>query len=184
VIVLGAIHAKVVILGDGGVGKTASIYRFIENKFKSDYVATVGFSILNKSVQVKNTACNLQLWDMGGQEHFRKLRSNFYKGTYAALLVFDVTNLDSFNNLEKWITEAIDNIGHDVPFILVGNKIDLKTHRIVNKEMMKKRTDNEPSIKAHFETSALTGIGINDAFEKLAFEIEEIISVRESERTA
>jgi small GTP-binding protein len=184
VIVLGSIHAKVVILGDGGVGKTASIYRFIENKFKSDYVATVGFSILNKSVQVKKTTCNLQLWDMGGQEHFRKLRSNFYKGTYAALLVFDVTNLDSFNNLDKWITEAIENIGHEVPFILVGNKIDLELHRIVNKEMMQKRMENESRIKAHFETSALTGVGISSAFEKLGFEIEEIVAIRESERTA
>jgi small GTP-binding protein len=184
VIFLGAIHAKVVILGDGGVGKTASIYRFIENKFKSDYVATVGFSILNKSVQVKNTTCNLQLWDMGGQEHFRKLRSNFYKGTYAALLVFDVTNLDSFNNLDKWVIEAIENIGREIPFILVGNKIDLDLHRIVSKDMMQKRLDNESRIKGYFETSALTGTGINEAFELLALKIEEIVASREEERTA
>ncbi|OLS27587.1 MAG: GTPase KRas precursor [Candidatus Heimdallarchaeota archaeon LC_3] len=171
-----------VLLGDGGVGKTASIYRFIENKFKSDYVATVGFTILNKSVTAKNTSVNLQLWDMGGQKHFRKLRSNFYKGTYAALLVFDVTNLDSFNNLESWITEAVENIGHDIPFILVGNKADLELHRIVNKKMIIKRVANERRIVAFFETSALTGAGINEAYEKLALKVEEIVLEREENR--
>ena len=177
-------HAKVVLIGEGGVGKTTSIIRYIENRFRSDYVATVGFSILNKTIQCKQSNVSIQFWDFSGQSQYEKMRAKFYIGTYAAMLMFDVTSKESFDAIDKWIKEVKINTGHNVPIVLVGNKIDLTMHRIISSEMIEKKKEGYPQIVGVYETSALTGENINNAFQFLAETIEDLMIIKEEEKTA
>ena len=164
---------KTIIAGEGGVGKTTLLHRYIRGQFNPNIKTTIGSQFFVKYVkipQAKNIL-TLQIWDLAGQAHFKWVRQAFYKGAKGIVYMFDLTRRETFENLRDWKEEIEATIGPK-PSILIGNKLDLleTEKRCVSSE----ETDN---LKNHlasttfFESSAKLGIGVDDIFEKLAIEM-------------
>jgi small GTP-binding protein len=154
---------KVVIAGDGNVGKTSLVRRYCEGKFEASRVATIGVDFQTQVVDLPTGSVKLSIWDMAGQERFRVVRSGFYRGSLVTALVYDVTENASLHNLNDWLQE-ISQANPNQKFVVVGNKIDLQ--RAVGPDAALKFAD---SINApHIETSALTGEGVSDLFTCMA----------------
>ena len=160
---------KTIVVGDGAVGKSAITFRFTEDKFQENYKMTIGVDFSIKRMEVTGKKIKLQVWDTGGQERFSKIRPLYYRGALGCLVVFDVTNWNSFENLDMWFNEVKENC-MKIPIILVGNKIDL-TNRQVSIETGKayaKEKSKEFGLKiAYLETSAKTGETIKKVFSDL-----------------
>ncbi|MHA1606278.1 MAG: ArgE/DapE family deacylase [Candidatus Freyarchaeota archaeon] len=156
---------KVVVIGDGGVGKTSLIMRLTEDKFLSDYKPTLGTDFASHKLDIDDSIVTLQLWDLGGQPSFAHLRSFFYTGARGGVIVFDLTNVRSFENVEKWYRELVSVCG-EVPIILVGNKHDLIDQRRVPKHEAEQVARKIGAI--YFETSAKTRYMVNEAFTAIA----------------
>ncbi|MHA2271942.1 MAG: GTP-binding protein [Candidatus Hodarchaeales archaeon] len=119
---------KICLLGDGSVGKTALRGRFMGKAFTGRYIMTIGADFAIKTINVGKNNIKFQIWDLAGQPRFGVVRSLYYRGSMGALLVFDVTRRDSFDNISSWVNELWDNNGKKkVPMVLIGNKIDLRT---------------------------------------------------------
>jgi small GTP-binding protein len=159
---------KVLLTGAAAVGKTSLVQRFIKNKFQANYKLTVGVDILTKDVEYKQgEIATLSIWDIGGQQRFEFIRSTFYQGAAGTLLVFDLTREQTYQETRKWLTEIRQFAGEDIPFILIGNKADLieDVGRVVDKEEAQNFAEKENSI--YIETSAKTGIHVDEAFTEL-----------------
>jgi small GTP-binding protein len=154
---------KVVVGGEGTVGKTSLIRRYCQGKFESSRVATIGVDFQTQIVKLPEKTVKLSIWDMAGQDRFQVIRGGFYRGSRASALVYDVTQTDSFKQLEKWRKEILEVVPQE-PFVVVGNKIDLQ--RVQGTEEARAFAD---SIGAKYlETSALSGEGVSTLFETLA----------------
>lgn len=162
----GTYRFKLVLFGNVSVGKTSLIDRFVNDKFESDYTSTLGYNVFEKSLTVDEINISFIIFDIGGQEQFAELRKKYATGAKAALLVYDITNKDSFNNIENWHTDLME-FTDKASFILVGNKVDLSDERQVEKE---EGMDLSDKLKADgfFETSAKNSIDVDSAFLKLA----------------
>merc|ERR1719515_369612 len=125
---------KLVFLGDQSVGKTSIITCFMYDKFDSTYQATIGIDFLNKAVALEDRTVRLQLWDTAGQERFRSLIPSYIRDSSAAVVVYDITNRQSFLNSTKWIEDVRQERGNDVIIMLVGNKSDMADKRQVTLE--------------------------------------------------
>ncbi|MCF2136113.1 MAG: GTP-binding protein [Candidatus Thorarchaeota archaeon] len=158
---------KVVMLGDGAVGKTALTMRFTEDYFESDYKRTIGsdFAIKRIDVPSRDATVTVQVWDLAGQQRFEVVRQSFYRGARGGLLVYDVTRRRTFINLDRWRKEAFDSLNREIPLIVVANKIDLKDSRIVSAEEGEEYARKIDSI--YVESSALTGHNVEESFVKL-----------------
>jgi len=154
---------KVVIVGDGTVGKTTLIRRFCEGKFHASRIATIGVDFYTQRVELPSKLVKLSIWDMAGQERFEVVRSGFYRGSRAAALVYDVTSPISLRNLKRWREEVLRAVGNQ-PLLVVGNKVDLE--RRVQPELA--RVFASYIGAPYLETSALTGEGVTSLFETLA----------------
>jgi small GTP-binding protein len=154
---------KVVVAGDGTVGKTSLVRRFCEGKFEMTRVATIGVDFQTKLVELPERTVKLSIWDMAGQDRFQVIRAGFYRGSRAAALVFDVTSPESFANLERWRQEIIEVVPLQ-PFVVVGNKTDLE--RKISPEQGAAFAQSIQA--AYVETSALSGTGVPDLFLTLA----------------
>jgi small GTP-binding protein len=154
---------KVVVVGDGTVGKTSLIRRYCEGKFDASRVATIGVDFYTQRVQLASRVVKLSIWDMAGQERFEVVRAGFYRGSRAAALVYDVTNPDSLMHLKRWREEVFRALPGQ-PFVVVGNKLDLD--RAVRRDIaaLFARYVGAP----YLETSALTGDGLDALFKALA----------------
>ncbi|MCE7741030.1 MAG: GTP-binding protein [Candidatus Heimdallarchaeota archaeon] len=164
---------KVLLLGDAAVGKTSLVQRFVHDRFDSSYLMTIGMEPSEKHVDLKDgTRVALSIWDLAGQERFRFIRHTFYTGAKAALLVYDLTRAATLKNVHKWSKEFIENCGKDVVKILVGNKEDLKDQIAVSK---KECEEAHTKMKSHnsFQTSALTGAHVEEAFSEIAERLVE-----------
>jgi len=128
------IEAKIVILGDTGVGKTSIVLQYVENRFNIMSSPTIGASFLSKTVWVDGARCRLQLWDTAGQERFRSLAPMYYRGAAAAVLVYDVTSLDTFRKVKEWVKELRTNIFEDIILVLVGNQVDKPYPKVPKEE--------------------------------------------------
>ncbi|MHA1893315.1 MAG: GTP-binding protein, partial [Candidatus Helarchaeota archaeon] len=115
---------KLVIIGDPGVGKTSLLLRYIENRFEEEYLSTIGVDFYIQNINIDNKEVKLQIWDTGGQEKFSYMRPGYYIGSVGAILVYDVTNPMSFQNLKIWMDE-VHKYCPGIPIILAENKIDL-----------------------------------------------------------
>ncbi|ORX51754.1 hypothetical protein BCR36DRAFT_369666 [Piromyces finnis] len=129
---------KVVLIGDGGVGKTAIRVQYIHNRFTNNYKATIGADFITKEVQTEDgKRVSMQIWDTAGQERFQSLGIAYYRGADACIIVYDVTNPDSFKNVLSWEEEFINKADlkdpSTYPFILVGNKTDIEDERVITK---------------------------------------------------
>jgi small GTP-binding protein len=163
---------KVVMIGAGGSGKTALVNRFLTNKFSEQYIVTIGSQFAVKTVSVENNngrevVVKLLVWDLAGQERFDFIRSAYYRGSKGALLVFDTTRKSTFKALPKWITETEDALNERIPMILLANKVDLEGERVISTEDGKQFVE-ENSLNGYLETSALTGMNVEEAFQILA----------------
>lgn len=162
---------KVVVVGDSGVGKTCLLIRFVRDMFDEESQPTLGVEFMTKIVTTENHRIQLQLWDTAGQELFRSVTRGYYRGSAGALLVFDLTNRDSFENIGRWLQDIKDVARPDVVTLLLGNKADLDEKRAVKKE------EAEEFAAAHgmqyFETSAKTGDQIAQAISACVAVIEK-----------
>ena len=161
---------KSIVVGDGGVGKTALTLRFSKDFFTEDYKMTIGVDFHVKTITIDTNEgpikAKLQLWDTGGQERFSSIRPMYYRGSLGAVLVFDLTNSSSFDHLPQWIEEVRANIQAEIPLLLVGNKSDLIDQRAVSLEEI--NTFTRDFNLYYMETSAKTGEGVGDCFYILA----------------
>lgn len=171
---------KLVFLGDQSVGKTSIITRFMYDKFDNTYQATIGIDFLSKTMYLEDRTVRLQLWDTAGQERFRSLIPSYIRDSSVAVVVFDVTNRQSFVNTARWIQEVRTERGSDVIIFLVGNKTDLVDKRQVSVE--------EGDAKArefnvnYIETSAKAGYNIKSLFRKIAAALPGMESVTQAKQ--
>jgi len=156
---------KITLLGEKNVGKTSLVYRYIENKFRESYKATLGVNLLKKELDIGGYGgVSAQIWDLGGQESFRSLRSLYLEGANGALVIFDMTDKNSFEKIDEWIQD-FRNARGDTPIILIGNKSDLKNQiKITEKEALEFAKKN---IMELIITSAKTGENVENAFIQL-----------------
>lgn len=125
---------KIIIIGDSGVGKTNILSRYIKNSFSFDTRSTVGVEFGAKKVEVNGYKVKNQIWDTAGQERYRSITNTYYKGAKGALVVYDISKRDTFDNANKWINELRMNGEKDVCIVLVGNKSDLLEDRAISSE--------------------------------------------------
>ena len=163
-------HVKLAVLGDQMVGKTSIIHRYSKNKFKENFLPTLGVSITSNYVTIPFQKIRVQfsIWDFGGQDYFRRVRRSYYHGARACFMVFDLTNRESFDNLKKWDDEKYE-LAPGITTVILGNKNDLEEKRAVSKEEASKFASSRGY--SYMETSALTGTNVNDAFNMVAYQI-------------
>lgn len=160
------IEAKVVVLGNQGVGKTSLILRRVGNSFTQDIAPTVGAGFFSFSMVVDSYYIKLQVWDTAGQERFHSMAPMYYRGANAAIIVYDITSEKSFEEAKKWIQELKAHTEESMVMCIVGNKCDLSERRAISQQ---KGESLAQDIGAHFvETSASENVGIKEAFAKLA----------------
>ena len=157
---------KIIVCGDPSVGKTSTVLRFTDNAFKRSYIPTIGVNISEKVVRYKDASIKYVLWDLAGQSKFQRMRSYFYKGADGQLLVFDLTNPETFDNIAKWHADIKNCLNFDLPGLILGNKNDLVDQRKVDSESIKNLAKELNLV--YFETSALTGENVHEAFLKFA----------------
>ncbi|XP_042406279.1 ras-related protein RABH1e [Zingiber officinale] len=157
---------KLVFLGDQSVGKTSIITRFMYDKFDITYQATIGIDFLSKTMYLEDRTVRLQLWDTAGQERFRSLIPSYIRDSSVAIIVYDISNRQSFLNTSRWIEEVRTERGSDVIIVLVGNKTDLIDKRQVSME--EGETKARESGVMFIETSAKAGFNIKPLFRKIA----------------
>ena len=173
---------KIVLIGNVAVGKSSIIKRFVHNIFNEEYKGTIGTESSRKSLLISdNKKVNLSIWDTCGQEKFRTVTRQYYRDTQAILLVFDLTDEKSFDDLQSWYEEAVEYINEiKCIFFLFGNKSDEKEKIIINEKDVKNFMRKNQKIKKYFEVSALDGHNIDLAFDKIGqylvmtFGVEEI----------
>ena len=167
---------KVLLLGDSTVGKTCFLLRYCDKTFQDAHLSTIGLDYRLKSMTLKNGKnIKLQIWDTAGQDRFRAITKNYYKGANGIILIYDVTNLQTYENVKNWITQIREEANPNVIIYLAGNKIDVNDEeRAVHPEEGIKIAEefNLP----FFETSAKNGININEIFENLVEKIDEVYS--------
>jgi len=164
---------KICIAGNFGVGKTTLLHQYLERRFTPNVGSTIGSNFFVKNIKIPNVKIPiiLQIWDLAGQEHFKWVRHEFYKGAKGIVYVFDLTRKKSFEDLINWKSE-IEKVLKDYSSVLVGNKLDLMNpdHRIIQNE----ETENvrrQLNACAYYETSAKLGTGVEDFFLKLVTHI-------------
>ncbi|XP_070580103.1 ras-related protein Rab-37-like isoform X4 [Ptychodera flava] len=158
---------KVMLIGDSGVGKTCLLVRFKDGAFLSgSFISTVGIDFRNKVVNVDGSKVKLQIWDTAGQERFRSVTHAYYRDAHALLLLYDVTNRQSFDNIRAWLSEINEYANQDVVIMLLGNKADMSSDRVVRREEGEKLAKDHGV--AFMETSAKTGMNVELAFMAVA----------------
>ena len=160
---------KLIVIGDSGVGKTNIIKRYISNTFTIDTKSTVGVEFFTKTFKINEDILKLEIWDTAGQERYKAITSAYYRGSRGALIVYDISRIETYNNVDKWITELKEKVEGSFKLLLIGNKSDLKEERKMSIEtaMHKARQLNVPLM----ETSAFNSTNIKKAFETILKEM-------------
>ncbi|MFX1455099.1 MAG: GTP-binding protein [Promethearchaeota archaeon] len=162
---------KILTLGEGGVGKTTLLYRYVEGKFLADTKMTLGVEFFMKELEIEKKKIHLQVWDFGGQEHFRPLLKSYSLGARGALLLFDLTRPSSLDRIEQWVNICRGE-NPDIPIIFLGTKLDLTESISVDDEFALK-FPKKYNFFQYLKISSKTGENVNLAFELLAREIKK-----------
>ncbi|GAM24931.1 hypothetical protein SAMD00019534_081060, partial [Acytostelium subglobosum LB1] len=157
---------KVVLLGSSDVGKTAIVTRYAEGIFPTRPIPTIGSNFLSKRLNIEGTNMRFQLWDTAGQDRFRSLMPMYYRGAHVAVIVYDVTSINSFDKVKEWVQELRSNTLEDIVLVLCGNKIDLVDERRVERKVAQSFADQINAM--YYETSARKNIGIDHMFMDVA----------------
>lgn len=165
---------KVVVIGDSGVGKTQILSRFTKNEFCFDSKSTIGVEFQTRSVTIKDKVIKAQIWDTAGQERYRAVTSAYYRGALGAMLVYDITKRQSFDNVARWVEELRAHADKSIVIMLIGNKADLVDSRVVPTEDAVEFAEDQGLFFS--ETSALNGDNVDKAFLRLLEEIYSVIS--------
>lgn len=172
-------EAKIITLGDSQVGKTSLILRYLEDRFLTTYLSTIGFDLKHKIIKLDNgDKIKLIIHDTAGQERFKSLSRNYIKKANGILVVFDVTNKQSFLNIENWIKCAKEEITKKIPIFLVGNKSDLVDKREIQTEDGENMAE-QFGVK-FYETSCENGSNVEKCFTDLALEITRNLKEKEN----
>jgi len=165
---------KILLIGDSGVGKSCLLLRFADDSWTDSHISTIGVDFKIKTLNCDGKVIKLQIWDTAGQERFRTITSSYYRGAQGIILVFDCTDMESFNNVKQWLGEIDRYACENVNKLLVGNKTDLVQGRVVDKSVATEFADsmNIPYI----ETSAKNASGVEEAFMMMARSIKERLS--------
>lgn len=156
---------KIIIVGDAAVGKTSLVRGFIKEKFRSDYLPTLGVDIYYKQLTVNSKLVDLSIWDIAGQKGWEIMHKNYFKGADGCIAVFDLTRNRTLENLNSWILRVKEYSKPDLPFVILGNKSDLKIAVEIKNSNIEKIT--KETSYPYFETSAKTGLNVEEAFTTL-----------------
>jgi len=161
---------KFLLIGDSEVGKSCLLIRFADNGFKESYISTIGVDFKIRTIELDGKTIKLQIWDTAGQERFRTITSSYYRGAHGIIVVYDVTNQESFNNVKQWLQEIDRYASENVNKLLVGNKSDLTSQKVVDYNTAKEFADGLgiPLL----ETSAKNATNVEQAFYTMATEIK------------
>ena len=168
-----------IIIGDATVGKTSILNRFSDGTFNSNYLATVGLENITKDEIIDDKTIRIKIWDTAGQERYQSLAKSFYRNAEGVILVYDVTNLKTYENLKFWLQSIKNNMVADmgeIPIIIIGNKID-RDEREVNREEAEKFLKDQGY--PYFETSAKTGENIDMTIKYL---VKKVINIKEGKK--
>ena len=164
---------KLLLIGDSGVGKSSLLLRYSEDTFSDTYISTIGVDFKIQTLVLGDKSVKLQIWDTAGQERFRTITASYYRGAHGIIVVFDVTNQASFDNISKWFDEIDRYAGEQVDRIIVANKCDLEDKRVVSREDAAKFA-NQMGV-TYLEVSAKNSKNVSEAFVNLAEEIKHRI---------
>jgi Ras-related protein Rab-1A len=157
---------KMLIIGDSGVGKSSLMNRFSDNVFSETYINTIGVDFKIRTIDINGKIIKMQIWDTAGQERFRTIVSSYYRGAHGIMIVFDITDRESFTNVAMWYEEVKKYAIPNVKTMLIGNKADFNTKRQVEYTEAKEYADSMNM--TYFETSAKTALNVETAFFELA----------------
>ena len=161
---------KLLLIGNSGVGKSCILMRYADNSFTENFFNTIGVDFKIKTISLNDQVIKMQIWDTAGQDRFRTLTSSYYRGAHGIIIVYDVTNKDSFDNVRQWMTEIEKFASESVNKLLVGNKSDLEEQREVTSEegMELAKKFDIPFL----EVSAKNSTHVDDTFKTMASEIQ------------
>ena len=164
---------KILLLGDSEVGKSCFLMRYSENVFIENYITTIGLDYKLKTVKLDTgKTIKVQLWDTAGQDKYRTIAKNYYKGSHGILLLYDITKQSSFDNIREWVRDIKEEVNEKAILFLIGNKIDMEDQRKIPKE---KGVELAEEFKIpFFEASAKSGENVDEVFKALYNKICEI----------
>ncbi|KAJ3123084.1 GTP-binding protein of the rab [Nowakowskiella sp. JEL0407] len=162
---------KLLLIGDSGVGKSCLLLRFADDTYTESYISTIGVDFKIRTIELEGKTVKLQIWDTAGQERFRTITSSYYRGAHGIIVVYDVTDQETFNNVQQWLQEIDRYANEGVNKLLVGNKSDLVNKKQVDYNAAKEYADN---LKIPFlETSAKNATNVEQAFLTMAKQIKD-----------
>merc|ERR1712100_73312 len=162
---------KLLLIGDSGVGKSCLLLRFADDTYTETYISTIGVDFKIRTVEIDGKVIKLQIWDTAGQERFRTITSSYYRGAHGIIVVYDVTEKDTFDAVERWMTEIERFAGNEVNKMLVGNKCDMVSKKTVDYSSAKEFADSHGI--QFFETSAKENQNVEQAFLDLTRDIKK-----------
>lgn len=162
---------KLLLIGDSGVGKTCILFRFSDDAFNTTFISTIGIDFKIKTIELRGKKIKLQIWDTAGQERFHTITTSYYRGAMGIMLVYDITNAKSFDNIAKWLRNIQEHANEDVEKMILANKCDMEEKRVISKERGESIA-RENGIR-FLETSAKTNVNIEKAFMELSENILE-----------
>ena len=161
---------KLLLIGDSGVGKSCLLLRFADDTYTESYISTIGVDFKIRTIELDGKTTKLQVWDTAGQERFRTITSSYYRGAHGIIVVYDVTDQESFNNVKQWLQEIDRYACENVDKLLVGNKCDLTDKKVVEYTSAKGYADQLGI--SFLETSAKNATNVEQAFMTMAAEIK------------
>ncbi|KAI0035741.1 P-loop containing nucleoside triphosphate hydrolase protein [Vararia minispora EC-137] len=172
---------KLLLIGDSGVGKSCLLLRFADDTYTESYISTIGVDFKIRTIELEGKTVKLQIWDTAGQERFRTITSSYYRGAHGIIVVYDVTDNDTFTNVKQWLQEIDRYASEGVNKLLVGNKSDLTSKKVVEYSVAKARS-NSTLLSLEFadqlsipflETSAKNATNVEQAFLTMAKQIKD-----------
>lgn len=172
---------KLLLIGDSGVGKSCLLLRFADDTYTESYISTIGVDFKIRTIELDGKTIKLQIWDTAGQERFRTITSSYYRGAHGIIVVYDVTDQESFNNVKQWLQEIDRYASENVNKLLVGNKCDLTNKKVVDYSSAKEYADQLGI--PFLETSAKNATNVEQAFMTMAAEIKNRVGPAAANQT-